>query len=340
MYSEIASQHPSLEFGRLRIPGPTIPIIILISPFIVQPRTRQRLFSHLKHFLALSHLLLYIYNIHGLLTKNENEHTNTLPFLEYLSLVLGETALEETNFWLYTSVAEGWFISVLPSGLFNRLKIPVSTRRWIPLLLSIPSALGTSKPLSTRVTTSALSLLTRMTLWVSNDASTLPEFSASTLSRIFLPILAVPCHAIYTSTARSYPWSNRISLALQTRLRCVQHYAIGQYADIHQAGATAHILLAAGWIMSSFISTCFRWRWLFYGEASRAPAWTKFSFFGGWLFVHFHTLVGWPERREPVSRVGPFTRRYLKHCLVATWWTNACYVVLWLVCEVYVAVWH
>jgi len=333
MDSKAPSQHPSLELGRLRIPGPTIPLIILVSPFIVQPRTRRRLFAHLKHVLALSHLLLYIYNIHGLFTKNENEHTNILPFLEYLTLVLGETALEETNFWLYVSVAEGWFVSILPSEVFNRLKIPISTRQWAPLLLSIPSALRTSKPLSSRVMISALSLLTRMTLWVSNDASTVHAFSTCTLYHILLPVLAVPCYAMCIRTARSYPWPNRRYVVLQTRLRYVQHYAAEQCADVHQAGATAHILLATGWIISSFIFTCFRWRWLLYGEASRAPAWSKFSFLGGWLFVHFHTLVSCPERREPVPRLGPFTRRYLKHCLAATWWTNAFYVALWLVCE-------
>jgi len=84
MDSKTTSQHPSLELGRLRIPGLTIPLIILGFPFVVQPRTRQRLFAHLKHFLALSHLLLYLHNIHGLFTKDKKEHTNILPFLEYL----------------------------------------------------------------------------------------------------------------------------------------------------------------------------------------------------------------------------------------------------------------
>jgi len=120
-----------------------------------------------------------------------------------------------------------------------------------------------------------------MTLWVSNDAPTVHAFSTCTLYHILLPVLAVPCYVMYIRTARSYPWSNRIHLVLQTRLGCIQHYAVGQYANVHEAGAAAHILLASGWIMSSFISTCFRWQWLLYGEAWRAPAWTKFSFCGG-----------------------------------------------------------
>lgn len=275
----ITCSHPSLKLGPPHIPGPSIPIIILVFPYVVRPHTRQRLFPYLGHFLTLFHLFLYLYNIRGLLTKKEHEHTNVLPILEYLTLVLGEADLEVSNLWLYTSLAVGWVQPVCPSDFSNRLDILLSTKRCVSLLLSIPSALGMKEPLSIGATLSTLSLLTRNTFRTSTRAATVQGVSVSAVARISMPALARPCYAMFVRMIRSHSQSNRLYLLLQTRLRCILHRTIGQCADVYQTATATHTLLIAGWLMSSFLSTCFRWRWLFYGQASMAPAWTASSFF-------------------------------------------------------------
>ena len=56
-------------------------------------------------------------------------------------------------------------------------------------------------------------------------------------------------------------------------------------------------------------------------------------FFGGLQFVNVHLLMRLLRRRESVANVRAFVKKQVRHCLVATWWTNAFYMVLWLVCE-------
>lgn len=280
MDREISPQHPLLELGSLHIPGPAIPIILLGFPFIMPPGARRHLLHRssfkewLGNSLAITHMLLYIHKVWGVLKGKENMHNNTLLLLEYLSLVLGEAALEESNFWLYTSVALGWSLSIPPSSSPSQISALPYLRAMILLILSMPSTLVMSDQLSNGATLSALSLLTRATFWASTSSITGHGFWATTLARIVLPLLAKPCYTEFVRTARGQPWSSRVVRALQSWLGRVQHNSIGQYMNCTQIAVAAQTLSIAGLILSSFVWSCFRWRWLFAGHASRAPSWT------------------------------------------------------------------
>lgn len=195
-----ASQHPPLELGHLSISGPAIAIVLVSFPVVVRPRTLRRLLSDpafkgfLEYTLAIVYILLYIYNVWDILNERDSRNNNTLSLLEYLSLVLGEAVVKKSNFWLYTSVAEGCTMT-LPRSLFSQFLSSTSTKAWISLVLSIPSALRMSEQLSRGATLSALSLFTRMTFIVLAGPGAVHKFSAATLAGVLLPILARSCYA-------------------------------------------------------------------------------------------------------------------------------------------------
>lgn len=209
-----APQHPLLELDRLPIPGPALPTVLVGFPFVVRPRTLRRLLSYpaftecLRYLLAIVHLLLYICNVWELLNEKEPGHNNTLPLLEYLFLVLGEVALKEPNFWLYISVAVGWIL-VLPHSPFSQVLALQSTRAWISLILSIPSALQMSEHFSRGAALSVLSLFTRITFLVFTRSIAVHESLATTFARILLLILAWSCYATFFWILRGQPWFNR-----------------------------------------------------------------------------------------------------------------------------------
>ena len=95
-------------------------------------------------------------------------------------------------------------------------------------------------------------------------------------------------------------------------------------------------LKGAGWILSSLIYSCFRWRWLFLEQISRPPALTVFSYAGGMLFFPVLALI---KVTTLLQAEGPFASAYIflqnevKHCLVAMWWVSCTHLLLWLVLE-------
>jgi hypothetical protein len=337
--------NPVLEIWRLRIPGPAIPFVLAGFPLVVRPLALRHLLFYpaskvcLRYSLAIVHLLLlYIHLFRGDLNKKEAEHTNTLPLLEYLSLVLGEAALQESNFWLYTSVAMGW-IHVLPHSSFSQMLSLWSRRAWILLILSIPSVLQMSKRLSTGAMLSALSLFTKIVSLILTGSVTLHEISATTSVGVLLLLLARPCCSKFLRIARSQPWLNRLGQAHSNWLRSVQQdgmvgFQLGSCTRCAQAAVAMLTLQGAGWILSSFIWSCFPWRWLFNKQVSRNPSWTVFSFLAGFLFFPILALIKFLQARGPVADLGVFVHNQLIDCLAATWWTSCIYLLLWSICEI------
>lgn len=338
MQRAIFPQHPALELGPLQIPGPVIPFALLCLPFLMSPRTRRRVWTHpgskeyLEYSLITVHLLLYICNVREILNKTENKNGNTLSLLEYLALVLGETILQKSDSWRYTYVALGWALSASMNSPLTYIP-PSSTRALISLLLSIPGAFGNSVHISTGVRLSALSLLTRATFWVLIASNVVREFSATTLAKLISLVLARLLHAKFVRTAHNQPWSSRLREALQKMFRIVQQDNTEQSKDCAHAAMAMQTLLVAGWILSSYLWSCFRWRWLFLEQASRAPAWTVFSFLGGTQFFTAWVLVKRSHAREPTGDLRIFAQRQLVDCLEATWWTSCFDLLLWSICE-------
>jgi hypothetical protein len=336
MECAVSPQHPSLELGRMRIPGLAIPVVLLASSFFIRSHTRRRLFSNpvfknsLRNLLAALHLLFYAYNIHEILDADKPTDSNALPLLECLSLVIGEAALQTSNFWLYASVALGWSVSIplilfiLPSPYLGAI---------VSLLLSAPSALDMSEHASIGVTLSALSLLTRATFWILRRSAAGNTSSGTTLASIALPILARICYTAFIRTSWGRSWHNKLKKALQSWLRSVQPTNSRHCIECAQISVAAQSLLISGWVMSSFVWSCFRWRWLFSRQASRAPAWSAASFLAGTQFFTAFALVKWARTREATADVSVFMQWQLDDCLVATWWTSFLFTSLWLVSE-------
>jgi hypothetical protein len=320
----------------MRIPGPAISVVLLASSFFIRSHTRKRLLSSpvfknsLGHLVTTFHLLLYAYNIHEILDADESTDSNALPLLEYLSLVIGEAALEKLSFWLHTPVVLGWILSapltviILPSP---HLKAIVS------LVLSAPSALDMSEHASIGVTLSALSLLTRAMFWISKTSTAGYTFSATSIAAILLPVLARTCYTAFIWTLWGRSWHNKSKQALQSWLRSVQPINSGHCIECAQISVAAQSLLISGWVMSSFVWSCFRWRWLFSRQASRAPVWSAASFLAGTQFFTAFALVKWARTREATADVSVFMQWQLDDCLVATWWTSFLFTSLWLVSE-------
>jgi hypothetical protein len=336
MEGAIRSHHPSLDLGQIRIPGPAITIAVLAFALFIRSHTRGRVLSSpvCRHgpgdLLDVLHLLFYACNIYGISTGEEYLDNNTLPLVEYLSLVVGEAALQKSSFWLYTSVALGWSVPV-PLTLFI-LQSP-HLGAIVSLTLSAPSALDMSEHASIGVTLSALSLLTRAMFWISKTPTAGYTSSATNFAGILLPLLARTCYTAFIRTSWGRSWHNKLKQALQSWLRSVQPTNSGHCIECAQISVAAQSLLISGWVMSSFVWSCFRWRWLFSRQASRAPAWSAASFLAGTQFFTAFALVKWARTREATADVSVFMQRQLNDCLVATWWTSFLFTSLWLISE-------
>jgi hypothetical protein len=148
--------HPSLQLGRLRIPGPAVPIALIAFPFIVRPRIlRRHLRSNpacLGYSLMAFHFLLYYHNIWEILNKKDtgDGDNNTLPFLEYVSLILGDAALQQSGLWSYICPAVSWIVPQLPRSYFSQIFFGDMRciRAYIVLVLCLPSALRIGHRLS------------------------------------------------------------------------------------------------------------------------------------------------------------------------------------------------
>jgi hypothetical protein len=341
MERAIRPHHPFLELGGLHIPAPIIPIVFLASSLLVRSHTRRRLLSFpffrhsLGHLLAALHLLSYAYNCWVIFHGNRHIDSNTLPLLEYLLLVIGEAAHQKSNFWVHTSVALGWIswisptLPVLPTPYFRAIA---------SLALSAPISLGMSEHVSIEVTLSALSLFTRTTFWFSNTQIASNKFSALTLAGILLPILARTFYTTFMRTAWGRSWRNNLHQASQSWLCCVQPTNIGMCMRCAQVSVVAQTLLIAGCVLSRFVWSCFRWRWLFSGQESRAPACTAPSLMAGTQFFGLNALVKWMRAKEATTDMSIFMQWQLDDCLLATWWTSFLYMLLWLFSELISAV--
>jgi hypothetical protein len=97
------------------------------------------------------------------------------------------------------------------------------------------------------------------------------------------------------------------------------------------------ILQGTGWILSSFIYSCFRWRWFFLEQDSRPPALTVFSYAGGgilfFLVLALKKIITLLQAEGPFGSAYIFLRKELKDCLASTWWVSCIYLLLWLALE-------
>jgi hypothetical protein len=336
MERTISPHHPLLRLGWMCIPGPAIPIIVLAVSCFIRSNTRRRLLSYpivqhsLTYSLAALHLLFYAHNIRDIFHGNKYMNSNALPLLEYICLVIGEAALHKSNFWPYTSIALGWILSVLPTPFIPSSPYVIEV---VILVLSTPSALGMNDDANIGVTLSALSLFTRATFCVSKTPTAAYESSAMNLAGILVPVLARISYTTFIRTAWGRSWHNKLRQTLQSWLQSGQLTNIGTCMKCVQVAVLVQTLLIAGCTMSGFVWSCFRWRWLFSGQESTAPAWTVSSFFTGTQYITVFVIVKWWRARDATADLSVFMQWQLDDCLVATWWTSFLFVLLWLFTE-------
>jgi hypothetical protein len=340
------SQHPSLALGHWLIPGPLILIFSIGVPLLAHARSHRHYSLTIKTFLEYTsvalHLPIYIYIIRQVLHKSNNQQDNiTLSLLEYTSPVLGEAILKRSNFWLYTSIAVAWML-ILPRAPGSQTLSRV-TRAWSLLAPTGFVVLQTDKQLSTGARVSILSLLTMLLsqIWSGFIAST-GSFSTSLVGQLF-PIVVPICILSFCHTEiceLRCMLSNSMS---QTWLRTVSVNGRGDSRVIHcircaEFPVARVTIQIAGSILSSFLCTCLRWRWLLSGEESRPPAWTGLSvliamFFFNPILLLIQTFE-FTQGRNRAANLGEFIQRQIASCMTALWWTNCIYVVLWLVLEI------
>jgi hypothetical protein len=343
------SQHPSIAILELRIPGPLIPISLVALPLAVRPRTLKQYicspFSkiYVECVLAALHLLLYTCMISEVLDKKDYIWDGvTLPLLEYTSLVIGETILKKSNFWMYTSTTVGWMLTLPKAPGSDALSR--GTRAWILLVPSVSVALRTEQRLSAGANLSTLSLLTAVTsqIWFDFIAST-RLWARDIPGLLLVPILLPICIATFCHTTRGKSSRKRFSSALPSWLRTAWYHSIRGHEMTQCIKCTEFLVAKLTWhctgsFISSFLFTCLRWRWLLTGHSSSAPSWTVISSFVGFFcFTPILLLIRSIQLmrdRPRAANLEDFLQRQITDCFAALWWNTCIYLLLWVILEI------
>lgn len=329
-----AAQHPSLDSYGLRISGPVLPIV-LAAWFLstrLQPGRHLLRFSitgnQLRIFLVVTHSLTYCWSIWNIIHQEEqhsaiptNNHASIL--IEFIVLTWGEAALQDSDFWPYTLTSMGWIMLAFQS--LSDATFPSSSNIWLSLLLSLPCAFQMSARVGSGAMLSGLSLLSNAIFALVNARDVLGPYAR------ILAILVPLCLAILIQLACK---NDSLHSRLHRLWRAVfKHFPTENHMRCATVGVSVINLEAAGWIVSSFLWSCLRWRWLFFGESSRNPALTMFSLAAGALFFAIHALGKLLRNRAPIADPAMFVRNSLNDCLHAIQCTNCIYLGLWLLCE-------
>lgn len=328
-----ATQHPSLDIYSLRIPGPVPPIIIaawFLSARLQPGRHLLRFLitgNQLRIFLVVTHSLTYCWSIWNFIHQEQHSETplnnHALIILEFTTLTWGEAFLLESDFWPYTLTSIGWIMLALHP--LSKATSPSSRSIWLPLVFSLRSALQVGGRVSSGAMLSGISLLNTVIFGLVDGRDFLGSYGG------ILAILVPPCLAILVQLVCK---NNSYHDRLRSLWRAIfKHYPTENHMQCAQVAISVINLQAAGWIVSSFLWSCLRWRWLFSGQNSRDPALTVFSLAGGSLFFAIHAVCKLLRNRAPIADPAIFVRNSLSDCFHAIQWTNCIYLGLWLLCE-------
>jgi hypothetical protein len=222
------------------------------------------------------------------------------------------------------SVAVGWVL-VTPDALMSEKNVSYIHRIWGACVLSVVGGvdLDGRGHMHPGVRISALSLLTTaLALLVepSGVGARIAVVGGACGVTIFCIRMRFN-HAFSSRVTRAYTYAAQSSMTREFSTvapRIVDHFA--------------H--LVASVVICSFAFSCFRWRYLLNVGPTRAPAWTVLSFLGGGIgFGTVSTVLQVGEEMLGRERGGNVDRRNVRMLVVAMWWTDVVYVVVWVVLE-------
>lgn len=335
-----SAKYPNLEFGDvLRLPALVVPVTSAVL-YIPVKRMRSRHGARnadLNVALQLSvtsfHLALYLWHVWSLLGDISTARVQSICLFEFVTLIFGETALGCPNLPLSVITAAGWMYTLegfpdylAPQNAWMSLTMRVS----IPFVLAVPCAWQVAGKASMGAMLSGTSLLTGTVVSQFNKfAGSRSEETGN--GAVAVLVIFAACSPILGQLVNTRQWRSKLRQVMQRlgvdgllQVRCMNCILI----PIHFMA-----LIAAGWILASFLLSCFPWRRLFLGQSSRPPSWDKFSISGGIFYSAVLLLQQFMQQRELFVDPTSFARRKCEDCLIALHWTNIFYILLWLVCE-------
>lgn len=329
--SPTMTDHPVLELGMLSCPAWILPVLCSllflhhkVTP--VEQRIRPITTKHLTSFISISIHLAHCGRLLWLLAMKAplSSHLRTIALLEILALVACDIPrLRHFELAGPAFLAAAWICHVLEKRFVH---VGWAYRSAIAAALSLPAACSSSLGNTPGSRGSAY-----LSLLVAIDAS-LPGLGCWRTAVVALaPLASILAISKVSKGMRRSLKMDRESLA---RLRNILGQ-IGVYLQFFET-------LAAGYIICSFLFSCFPWRRLFAPPTkvillSTPPRWDQFSFTGGFLFVPIryidHFLYKF-WRRAHVWDGNDVLQRQRIRCAEVVGITSTVYSGFWLICEI------
>lgn len=330
-------QQPSLQLGGLRLPGPTIPLAFAIGHVLLEFQLRAgtwsitTLRSILRRTLVASHILLSVWLVWSIGTDSLIVTDHTLPLLEFIFLIMGEAAIQESEFWQYYSIAYAWILGLPHSPFELTSQAPLLSAYVSLMLLSVALFSHKEVQLSYGAMLSGLCLFVKTVYSLAPSSLQNHHCLAMTVA-MFVCLLLASTAVQRIGTPRlkdsTRGWCDSVRQFLSERI------PVAQCVRCAQAAVASLTMLGAGLLSCSLFWSCFRWRWLLRSEVPSKPAWNAFSLAGGFVYVPVLLLIKFSRRRQPSPNVPAFVQRQLIDALAGMQGAVLVYISIWIVCEI------
>lgn len=333
-------QQPSLQLGGLRVPGPTIPLAFVIGHVFLKSQLHAGAWSIttfrslLRRILIASHMFLSGWLVWNIGTDSLIMTDHTLPLSEFILLIMGEAAMQESGFGQYHAIAYAWILGLAhsPFGLTSRA--PLLSASVSLMLLSV--ALFSHE----EVQLSQGAILSALCLFVKAANSLLPIYLQThgslikTIAIFIFPLLVTTV----VQRMKQHPRLKDLTLRLcDISQQLVSEWIpIAQCVRCAQAAIASFTILGSGVISCSLFWSCFRWRWLLRSELPTKPAWNAFSLAGGFLYFPMLLLIKFSRRGEPSADIPAYVQRQLIDALAAIQGAALVYISIWTACEIFI----
>lgn len=342
MQSPQGPQQPSLQLGGLRLPGPTIPIAFTICHVALRSQLRAGAWSIttvrsiLRRTFVASHILLFGWLIWSIGTDSLTVTDHTLPILEFIVLIVGEAAIQESGFWQYYSIAYAWILGLPHSPFGLTSQAPLLSAYVSLMLLSVALFSHEEVHLSYGAVLSGLCLFIK-TLY------SLPPNSLQNLGRLAMTVAMFVCPLLASTAVQRIKRNPRLSDMTRRWCDSVRQFLsewipVDQCVQCAQAAVASFTMLGAGLLSCSLFWSCFRWRWLLRSEPPTKPAWNAFSLAAGSVYVPVLLLIKFSRRGQPSPNIPAFVQRQLIDALAGLQGAALVYISIWVVCEIAIVI--
>lgn len=332
-------QQPSLQLGGLRVQGPTIPLAFVIGHVFLKSQLHAGAWSIttfrsiLRRILVVCHMTISAWLVWSISTDSLVMTDHTLPLSEFIFLIMGEAAIQESGFWHYYSIAYAWILGLAhsPFGLTSRA--PLLSASVSLVLLSVALVSHDEVQLSQGAILSALCLFVQATNSLLPTSLQTHGSLTKTVAMFIFPLLATTALQRIRQHPRLKDLIRRFCDSFQQLLS--EWIPIAQCVRCTQAAMASFTILGAGVLSCSLLWSCFRWRWLLRRKLPINPAWNAFSLAGGFLYCPMLLLIKFSRRGEPSANISAFVQRQLIDALVGMQGAALVYLSIWVACETF-----